>query len=133
MKLGFIPNAPDASKDIGLLLNRALEKIAFLPFGLLIDQWRWKVFSGEVPPSKYNEAWWELRLKYQGVVPPLARSENDFDPAPSTMCPPMSLTRDIFLRTFCSSSFIERWRRSPAVRSLSTAVRFMEIRKPAGA
>jgi peptidyl-dipeptidase A len=80
VKLGFIPNAPDASKDIGLLLNRALEKIAFLPFGLLIDQWRWKVFSGEVPPSKYNEAWWELRLKYQGVVPPLARSENDFDP-----------------------------------------------------
>ena len=56
VKLGFIPNAPDASKDIGLLLNRALEKIAFLPFGLLIDQWRWKVFSGEVPPSKYNEA-----------------------------------------------------------------------------
>ncbi len=80
MKLGFITKAPDASKDIGLLLDRALEKIAFLPFGLLIDQWRWKVFSGEIPPEKYNQAWWDLRLKYQGISPPGPRSEQDFDP-----------------------------------------------------
>jgi peptidyl-dipeptidase A len=80
VKLGFIGKAPDASKDIGLLLNKALEKVAFLPFGLMIDQWRWKVFSGEVPPDKYNEAWWALRLKYQGIAPPVARSEKDFDP-----------------------------------------------------
>ncbi len=80
VKLGFIPQAPDASKDIGLLLNKALEKIAFLPFGLMIDQWRWKVFSGEIPPEKYNQAWWDLRLKYQGVAPPVARTEEDFDP-----------------------------------------------------
>jgi len=79
VKLGFIGKAPDASKDIGLLLNRALEKVAFLPFGLMIDQWRWKVFSGEVPPDKYNEAWWALRLKYQGIAPPVARGEKDFD------------------------------------------------------
>jgi peptidyl-dipeptidase A len=79
-KLGFIEQAPDASKDIGLLLNKALEKIAFLPFGLMIDQWRWKVFSGEIPPDKYNEAWWQLRLKYQGVARPAAGSEKDFDP-----------------------------------------------------
>jgi peptidyl-dipeptidase A len=81
VKLGFIPKAPDTSKDIGLLLNKALEKIAFLPFGLMIDQWRWKVFSGEIPPEKYNEAWWALRLKYQGVAPPVSRSEKDFDAA----------------------------------------------------
>ncbi len=80
VKLGFIPKAPDPSKDIGLLLNKALEKIAFLPFGLLIDQWRWKVFSGEISPEKYNEAWWALRLKYQGIAPPVSRSEKDFDP-----------------------------------------------------
>ena len=48
MKIGLLDKAPDASRDIGLLMTRALEKIAFLPFGLLIDQWRWKVFSGEV-------------------------------------------------------------------------------------
>jgi peptidyl-dipeptidase A len=81
VKLGFLDKAPDASKDIGLLLTRALEKIAFLPFGLLVDQWRWKVFSGEVPPERYNEAWWKLREKYQGVAAPLARSEQDFDAA----------------------------------------------------
>jgi len=81
VKLGFIDKTPDPSKDIGLLLTRALDKIAFLPFGLLVDQWRWKVFSGEVAPEKYNEAWWKLREKYQGVAAPLARSEQDFDAA----------------------------------------------------
>jgi peptidyl-dipeptidase A len=80
VELGLLDKAPDASKDIGLLLRRALEKIAFLPFGLLIDQWRWRVFSGEIPPEKYNQTWWELRLKYQGVAPAIARSEADFDP-----------------------------------------------------
>ena len=81
VKLGLLDKAPDASKDIGLLLKKALEKIAFLPFGLVIDQWRWKVFSGEIPPAKYNESWWQLRQKYQGIAPPVDRSEADFDPA----------------------------------------------------
>ncbi len=81
VKLGLLEKAPDASKDIGLLLARALDKIAFLPFGLLVDQWRWKVFSGEIPPADYNEAWWELRRRYQGVAPPVPRSEKDFDAA----------------------------------------------------
>jgi peptidyl-dipeptidase A len=80
VKLGFLKTEPDPSKDIGLLLQKALEKVAFLPFGLMIDQWRWKVFSGEVTPDNYNAAWWELRRKYQGVAPPETRSENDFDP-----------------------------------------------------
>jgi peptidyl-dipeptidase A len=80
VKLGFLDKAPDTSKDVGLLLNKALEKIAFLPFGLLIDQWRWKVFAGEVKPEDYNKAWWELRRKYQGIAPPAARTEEDFDP-----------------------------------------------------
>ena len=80
VKIGLLQKATDPSKDIGLLLNKALEKVAFLPFGLLIDQWRWRVFSGEIPPEKYNETWWALRLKYQGVAPPVGRSEADFDP-----------------------------------------------------
>ena len=80
VKLGLLDKAPEASGDTGLLLTRALEKVAFLPFGLLIDQWRWKVFSGEVKPGSYNAAWWDLRLRYQGVAPPVARSEADFDP-----------------------------------------------------
>jgi peptidyl-dipeptidase A len=80
VKIGLLDKTPDASKDIGLLLARALEKVAFLPFGLMIDQWRWKVFSGEIPPDKYNQGWWDLRLKYQGVAPSIPRSEADFDP-----------------------------------------------------
>jgi peptidyl-dipeptidase A len=81
VRLGFLDKAPDTSKDIGLLLNRALEKIAFLPFGLLIDQYRWKVFSGEITPAEYNKVWWELRRKYQGIAPGLPRGEDGFDPA----------------------------------------------------
>jgi len=79
-KVGLIDKVPDESKDLGLLMRQALDKIAFLPFGLLIDQWRWKVFAGEIKPADYNASWWELRRKYQGVAPPLARSEKDFDP-----------------------------------------------------
>ena len=80
VKIGLLDKAPDTSKDIGLLLHKALEKIAFLPFGLVIDQWRWKVFSGEITPDKYNETWWQLRQKYQGIAPPPGRAETDFDP-----------------------------------------------------
>jgi peptidyl-dipeptidase A len=80
VKIGLLDKAPDASRDVGLLLSDALNKIAFLPFGLLIDQWRWKVFSGEVSPEAYNKAWWDLRLQYQGVAPAAPRGEEWFDP-----------------------------------------------------
>jgi peptidyl-dipeptidase A len=79
-RIGLLPTVPDSSKDIGLLLRKALEKVAFLPFGLMIDKWRWQVFSGQIPPEKYNESWWKLALQYQGVAPPVSRSEADFDP-----------------------------------------------------
>jgi len=78
-QIGLIDRVPDSSADLGFLLNRALDKVAFLPFGYLVDQWRWKVFSGEIGPNDYNKAWWELREKYQGVSPPVPRSEQDFD------------------------------------------------------
>lgn len=78
-QIGLIDKLPDQSADIGFLLNRALDKVAFLPFGYLVDQWRWKVFSGEVGPNDYNSAWWTLREKYQGVAAPAPRSEQDFD------------------------------------------------------
>lgn len=61
-------------------MKTAMRKIAFLPFGYLIDQWRWKVFSGEIKPKEYNAKWWEFRRKYQGIKPPVSRSEEDFDP-----------------------------------------------------
>jgi peptidyl-dipeptidase A len=78
-QINLIDKVPDQSADIGFLLQRALDKVAFLPFGYLVDQWRWKVFSGEIAPGDYNKAWWDLRLKYQGIAPPTSRSEEDFD------------------------------------------------------
>jgi peptidyl-dipeptidase A len=79
-QVGLIDQIPEPSKDLGLLMKKALEKVSFLPFGLIIDQWRWKVFSGEIKPEDYNKAWWDLRVKYEGIRPPVARSEKDFDP-----------------------------------------------------
>lgn len=79
-QIGLLDEVPDASKDIGLLLKQALDKVAFMPFGLMIDQWRWKVFSGEITPEQYNQAWWDLREKYQGVKAPIERGEDYFDP-----------------------------------------------------
>jgi peptidyl-dipeptidase A len=79
-EVGLLQSVPPESADTGYLLKIALDKIAFLPFGLLIDQWRWKVFSGEITPENYNKAWWDLKAKYQGVAPPTERSEADFDP-----------------------------------------------------
>jgi peptidyl-dipeptidase A len=80
VRVGLLDKEPPETKDVGLLLQMALEKVAFLPFGLLVDQWRWRAFSGVTPPERYNTAWWELRAKYQGVAPPVTRSETDFDP-----------------------------------------------------
>ena len=80
VQIGLLDKAPDASRDNGLLLARALEKIAFLPFGLVIDQWRWDVFNDTIKPGDYNRAWWERRLKYQGIAPPSPRGEEFFDP-----------------------------------------------------
>ena len=79
-EVGLLDTVPPASADTGYLLKMALDKIAFLPFGLLIDKWRWQVFSGEITPAQYNKAWWDLKAKYQGVAPPVDRSEADFDP-----------------------------------------------------
>ncbi|GGW89029.1 M2 family metallopeptidase [Alteromonas halophila] len=79
-EIGLIDTIPDASNDIGMLMQVALDKIAFIPFGLMVDQWRWKVLAGEVTPENYNKVWWELRNKYQGVMAPVERPADAFDP-----------------------------------------------------
>jgi peptidyl-dipeptidase A len=80
-QIGLIgPIKPSHEATINQQMRVALDKIAFLPFGKLIDEWRWKVFSGEVTPENYNAAWWQLREQYQGVAAPVTRSETDFDP-----------------------------------------------------
>ncbi|WKD50626.1 M2 family metallopeptidase [Microbulbifer spongiae] len=79
-EIGLMDEVPDESKDLGYLMQQALDKIAFLPFGLMVDKWRWQVFNGEVQPSDYNKAWWKLREEYQGIEAPVERSEANFDP-----------------------------------------------------
>ncbi|MGH9514335.1 MAG: M2 family metallopeptidase, partial [Terriglobales bacterium] len=69
-EVGLLDKLPPESADIGYLLKTALDKVAFLPFGLLIDKWRWEVFSGQITPEQYNKAWWDLKARYQGAAPP---------------------------------------------------------------
>ena len=71
---------PNADKDTGLLLRQAMDKVAFLPFGLMVDRWRWGVFDGSITPENYNKAWTDLRLQYQGITPPVDRPTDAFDP-----------------------------------------------------
>ncbi|WP_144394330.1 M2 family metallopeptidase [Pleionea sediminis] len=79
-EIGLINEVPDADGDLPFLMRMAMDKIAFLPFGLMVDKWRWKVFNGELTPESYNQGWWQLREEYQGVKAPIARTESDFDP-----------------------------------------------------
>jgi len=85
--LGLTDSEPPAEADIPLQLRTALDKVAFLPFALALDKWRWQVFSGEIKPADYNTAWWRLREEYQGVAPPVERSEADFDPGAKNHIP----------------------------------------------
>jgi peptidyl-dipeptidase A len=85
--LGLATTEPPADADIPLQLKTALDKVAFLPFALALDKWRWEVFSGQIKPADYNKAWWALREQYQGVAPPVERSEVDFDPGAKNHIP----------------------------------------------
>jgi peptidyl-dipeptidase A len=79
-QVSIIEQLPPAQADTAFLLDMALDKIAFLPFGLLVDRWRWDVFSGKTPPEQYNARWWQLVNQYQGMVPPSERPADAFDP-----------------------------------------------------
>jgi peptidyl-dipeptidase A len=80
-EVGLVSSAEENEKAvINRQMQMALDKIAFLPFGKLIDEWRWGVFSGAIAPEDYNKSWWDMRLKYQGIAPAVERSETDFDP-----------------------------------------------------
>ncbi len=78
-QIGLIDTIPPASEDLSLLMRQALDKIAFLPFGLLVDKYRWKIFAGEITPETYNDGWWKLRTQYQGIRPPTDRPADGFD------------------------------------------------------
>jgi peptidyl-dipeptidase A len=80
-EVGLIPSAEESERAvINRQMQQALDSIAFLPFGKLIDEWRWRVYSGEISPADYNKAWWALRTEYQGIIAPVERTEADFDP-----------------------------------------------------
>ncbi len=107
--IGLLDQAkvPSADKDIGLLLRQAMDKVAFLPFGLLIDKWRWGVFSGQIRDTGYQAAWDALRLQYQGVAPPVERDETRFDPGAKYHIPASTPYARYFLARVLQFQFYE--------------------------
>jgi peptidyl-dipeptidase A len=106
-QIGLVDTVPDASQDVGLLLQQALDGVAFLPFGLLIDKWRWQVFSGELTPETYNSGWWALRTQYQGVRPPGERPADAFDPGAKYHIPANTPYMRYFLARILQYQFYE--------------------------
>lgn len=98
---------PSADKDIGLLLRQAMDKVAFLPFGLLVDKWRWGVFDGSITPETYNDAWVKLKLDYQGITPPVDRPADAFDPGAKFHIPGNTPYMRYFLARILQFQFYE--------------------------
>jgi len=109
VQIGLLDRAkvPGAEKDTGLLLRQAMDKVAFLPFGLMIDRWRWQVFSGEVKPADYQKAWTDMRLQYQGITPPSERGPNAFDPGAKYHIPAVVPYTRYFLARILQFQFFE--------------------------
>jgi peptidyl-dipeptidase A len=109
VQIGLLDAAkvPAPDKDIGLLLKQAMDKVAFLPFGLLVDKWRWGVFSGQIAPANYNKAWTDLRRQYQGIVPPVERTEANFDPGAKYHIPGNTPYTRYFLARLLQFQFYE--------------------------
>lgn len=109
VQIGLLDRAqvPPAAKDTGLLLRQAMDKVAFLPFGLLIDRWRWQVFSGQVKPQDYQKAWTDMRLQYQGITPPGERGADAFDPGAKYHVPGVVPYTRYFLARVLQFQFFE--------------------------
>ena len=109
VQIGLLDRAkvPSADKDTGLLLRQAMDKVAFLPFGLLVDRWRWGVFSGQIKPADYQKAWTDMRLKYQGIVPPGPRGADAFDPGAKYHVPAVVPYTRYFLARVLQFQFFE--------------------------
>lgn len=106
LKIGLLDEYNSTKEnDINALYKEGLKRIAFLPFGLLIDKWRWDVFSGKVAKNQWNKHWWELRMKYQKMSPPVDRSENDFDPGAKHHVPSDSRYISYFVSHILEFSF----------------------------
>ncbi|MEY4722350.1 MAG: hypothetical protein RIQ46_2075, partial [Pseudomonadota bacterium] len=109
VQIGLLDRAavPGEDKDTGLLLRQAMDKVAFLPFGLLIDRWRWQTFSGELKPEDYQKGWTDMRLKYQGIVPPSERPAHAVDPGAKYHIPAVVPYTRYFLARLLQFQFYE--------------------------
>ncbi|KYN09210.1 Angiotensin-converting enzyme [Trachymyrmex cornetzi] len=105
-KIGLHNNlTDDYDSSINFLMLMALRKVAYMPFAYIVDQWRWRVFSDGV--ENMTAHWWELRLQYQGIVPPVPRFERNFDPAAKYHIPADSPYAKYFVSTVLQFQLFE--------------------------
>jgi peptidyl-dipeptidase A len=104
-EIGLIDTVPGPEADIPYLLRTALDKVAFLPFAYIVDKWRWQEFAGEIAPERYNDSWWALRTKYQGMMPPGPRPTDAFDVAAKSHVPEGTPYARYFLATIYQFQF----------------------------
>ncbi|GIT63827.1 MAG: hypothetical protein Ct9H300mP22_2270 [Gammaproteobacteria bacterium] len=128
--IGWLEEEPGVEGDLGFLLNLALDKIAFLPFALVVDQWRWQIFNGEIAPENYNEAWWVLREEYQGITPPVERNETHFDQVPSITFQEIHLICATSWLTFNSFNSIVPYVKLLAMKDNLIVALFMAMKRP---
>lgn len=80
-KLGVLKNyTHDEEAKINEIYQSALTKIVLLPFAYSLDQYRWELFRGEIESDEYNCRFWQIREEASGIVPPIQRFKEDFDP-----------------------------------------------------
>lgn len=72
---GLVP--PGAAGDsMAQLLQEALSYVVFVPFAAgTMTRFEHALYAEQLPADRFNQKWWELTLKYQGIVPPAARDE----------------------------------------------------------
>ena len=67
------------------LLKEALNYVVFLPFSAgVMTEFENSLYAEKLPKDQFNQKWWELAKKYQGMVPPTDRGEEFCDAASKT-------------------------------------------------
>ena len=132
VKIGLLDKAPDASADTGLLLRGALERLAFLPFGLLVDQWRWQVFDGTITPERLQHGLVGPEAEVPGRGAAVTARRGVLRPGREVSRAGQHALHALLSRArSSSSSSIARSRRPPAARRRSTAARSTAARRRA--
>ena len=71
--------------EIKLLLKEALEQVVLIPWGAgVMTEFEYSLYAKNLPVDQFNSKWWEIKKKYQGIIPPNERGEDYCDACTKT-------------------------------------------------